>query len=490
MGKIYVIGLGPGNINALTMGAVNRINSGCKNYLRTENHPTIEYFKMNNIPYQSYDHIYDKEEDFKIVYQSIVEELIVESDKYEEINYYVPGNPFVAEKTVELLIQKNVTIEIISGMSFIEPMIELVGRDPVNGLKIVDGAVFNSLMVDINVDMIITQVYNSRILSEVKIILSEIYGDDHEIWIIDSAGIKGKEIKNYIPIYELDRFDEISSLTSIYVNKIEKNNKKTYDYNDIMGIMKLLRSEDGCPWDLKQTHQSLRECVIEEAYELVDAIDSGDIDNIVEELGDLLLQVIFHSQIAYDEGEFNPIEVTTSLANKLIYRHPHVFLGKTVENSQEVVYNWDKLKYAKRRLTSVTEILNDIPSLPALMKSYKIQDKAAKFGFDWEDISGPLDKIIEEYEEVIEALEEFGGGDVRVEEELGDLLFAVVNLSRFINVNPEVALNRTINKFIYRVQFMDNKSKEMGKNLQDMTLGEMDDLWNLAKLSFNEGIDN
>lgn len=388
-----------------------------------------------------------------------------------------------------MLLARNLDIEIVPGMSFIEPMIELVQRDPINGLKIVDGAAFNSLIVDINVDMIITQVYNQRILSEVKLILSEIYGDDHKIWIIDSAGIENQEKKSYMPIHEIDRFVGISSLTSIYVNKIEELNKKTYDYNDIMGIMKLLRSEEGCPWDLKQTHKSLRECVIEEAYELVDAIDSGDIDNLVEELGDLLLQVIFHSQIGYDEGEFNPIEVTTSLANKLIYRHPHVFLCKTVESSQEVVYNWDELKYAKRRLTSVTDRLKDIPSLPALMKSYKMQDKAAKIGFDWHDIRGPLDKIMEEYNEVIEAMDKFGRGDERVEDELGDLLFAVVNLSRFMDVNPEVALNRTINKFLYRFEFMEQKSKEIGKDLEQMSLEEMDDLWNLAKLNFNKGID-
>lgn len=488
MGKIYVIGLGPGSIDALTMGAVKRIKSGDKNFLRTEKHPTVEYFKKSNIPYSSFDYIYDSEEDFKGVYEKIVEQLIIESNKGETINYFVPGNPFVAEKTVEILLGKELDVEIVSGMSFIEPMIELVQRDPINGLKIVDGASFNSLMVDINVDMIITQVYNSRILSEVKIILSEIYGDHHKIWFVDSAGIEGMEKKQLLSIYELDRIHEISSLTSIYVNKIEENNKKTFDFNDIMGIMKLLRSEDGCPWDLKQTHESLRQCVIEEAYELVDAIDSGDVENIIEELGDVLLQVIFHSQIAYDEGKFNPIEVTTSLANKLIYRHPHIFLAETVESSEEVVYNWDELKYAERRLTSFTDRLKDISSLPALMKSYKIQEKAATIGFDWDDITGPLDKIMEEYNEVIEAMQQFGGGDVRVEEEIGDLLFAVVNLSRFMDVNPEVALNKTINKFIYRFEFMEQKSKEQGTSLDKMTLEEMDVLWNLAKLNLNKGI--
>lgn len=481
MGKIYVVGLGPGSVNALTLGAINRINKGCKNFLRTEDHPTVKYFHDNNILYETFDYIYDKEEDFKKVYEEIVEYLIRESYVNEEVNYFVPGNPLVAEKSVELLIERDVDIEIVSGMSFIEPMIELIHRDPINGLKIVDGSVFNSRMVDINVDVIITQVYNKRILSDVKLILSEIYGDEYNINVIHSAGIKGREEIQRIPIYKLDRIEYVGPLTSIYIEKIMEKDKKTFDYNDLMGIMKVLRSEDGCSWDMEQTHMSLRDCVIEEAYEVVDAIEKGDIDNLKEELGDLLLQVLFHMDIAYDEGEFNPIEVTSALGNKLIYRHPHVFSKKELESSEEIVYNWDKLKNEQRGHNSIIDRLNALPSLPALMRSFKIQDKVAKIGFDWDDIQGPLDKVIEEYEEVIEAMEDFGVGHEKVEEELGDLLFAVVNLSRFLDVNPEIALNRTIKKFIYRFEAMDRESRDMNKKLEEMSLEEMDVLWNNAK---------
>lgn len=481
MGKIYVVGLGPGSEDALTLGAIKRINSGKKNFLRTEKHPTVSYFHDNNKPFKSFDHIYDSEADFANVYRLIVENLILEAQADEDINYYVPGNPLVAEKTVELLLKEDVDVEIVSGMSFIEPIIEIVGRDPVDGLKIVDGAVFDSLMVDINVDMIITQVYNFRILSEVKIILSEIYGDEYYLWLIHSGGIPEYERVLYIPLYELDRIDDIGSLSSIYVPKVEKNNKNVYDFNDIMGIMRLLRGVGGCPWDLEQTHESIRSAVIEEAYEVVDAIDRGNTPDIIEELGDLLLQVVFHAQIAYEEGEFNPIDITTTLANKLIYRHPHVFTEKGVENSGEVVYNWNKLKYARRKITNLTDKIKDLPKLPALMTSYKIQEKAAEVGFDWDDIQGPIDKVTEEFNEVLEAMKEYGGGDKRVEGELGDLLFAVVNLSRFLDVNPEVALNSTINKFIGRLEFMEKKSVELGKDIEEMTLDEMDVLWNMAK---------
>lgn len=481
MGKIYVIGLGPGSINSLTLGAINRINSGKKNYLRTDKHPTVDYFKDNNISYKSYDYIYDSEDDFDKVYEKIVEELMAECASHGDINYYVPGNPMVAEKTVEILLKKDIDIEIVSGMSFIEPLIELVKRDPIHGLKIVDGTTFNNQVLDINSDMIITQVYNQRILIDLKIILSEVYGDDFNIWVIHSAGIEGEEKVNNIPIYQLDRIEEVGHLTSVYIPKIEEKDRKVFDFNDLIGIMKMLRSENGCPWDLEQTHKSIRQSVIEEAYEVVNAIDNDDIDNLIEELGDLLLQIIFHCQIAYDEGEFNLIEVTSALANKLIYRHPHIFLEKNVDNSKEVVYNWNKLKDSKRGYKDLTEKLKDLPNLPGLLKSSKIQDRAADIGFDWEDIQGPLDKIVEEYHEVLDAMNQFGHGDERVEEELGDLLFALVNLSRFLNVNPEVAINRTNNKFIKRIEIMELEAKKMGKGLDEMNLHQMDALWNQAK---------
>lgn len=482
MGKIYVIGLGPGSIDSLTLGAVQRINSGDANFLRTEKHPTVEYFKENKIPYKSFDYLYEAEEEFENVYKKIVDELIRES-KDKDINYFVPGNPMVAEKTVELLIEKGLDIEIISGMSFIEPIIELVVRDPINGLKLVDGAEFSSLVIDINCDLLITQVYNTRILSEIKIALSEIYGDEYEVYLIHSAGVKGEEEIYKIPVYELDRSSKTTALTSIYVPKMDKINKKVFDFSDLLGIMKLLRSENGCPWDREQDHKSIRQSVIEEAYEVVEAIDNDDLDGLIEELGDLLLQVIFHSQIADEEGEFNIYDVMSSLGKKLIYRHPHVFLQKNVENSSEVVYNWNKLKYEKRNITRFTDKLKDIPKLPALMTSFKIQEKAAEIGFDWEDLNGPIHKVKEEYEEVKEAIAKYEIGHEKIEDEIGDLLFAVVNLSRFLKVNPEVALYRTINKFIKRFEFIEKAVEESGKNLEDMTLEELDRLWNESKLN-------
>lgn len=486
MGKIYVVGLGPGNVDCLTLGALDRLNSGYINILRTENHPTISYLKENNIPYESYDYVYEEKENFKEVYNYIVEDLIRKSEEYGVINYFVPGNPLVAEKTVEILLdykkEKDIEIDLIPGMSFIDPILVAVGHDPVKGLKIIDGLNITGQKVDINTANIITQVYNKRVASSVKLYLSEIYGDEYEIYIVNSAGIEKEEEIFKIPIYELDRCDTINHLTSIYIPKVDKINTKIYDMNDLLDIIKILRGKEGCPWDREQTYLSIRESVIEEAYEVVEAIDEDDMDSLEEELGDLLLQVAFYSEMANEDGYFNIFDVTTGICNKLIFRHPHVFKQKKVEKCDEVVYNWNEMKFKNRNIENYTGRLRAVPKLPSLMRSYKVQKRAADVGFDWDNIYGAIDKVKEEYLEVIEEVDLCKGGDIeRVEEELGDLLFAVVNVCRFSNVNPEVALNKAINKFIKRFELMEIKSNELGKDFREMTLEQMDILWNEAK---------
>src|SRR5699024_9867800 len=220
MKKIYVLGLGPGDVNLLTLKAVERLNSGKINFLRTEKHPTVDYLRENNIAYRSYDYIYENSKDFEQIYDSIAKDLIKQVKIYNNINYFTPGNPLVAEKSVELLIKlaerEKIDIEIVPGMSFIDPIISGIKRDPINGLKILDALVLKSNELDINVDNIITQVYNKRVASEVKLTISEVYGDEYEIIFIDSSGMKDKEKMLRIPVYKLDRLEEIGDLTSVY----------------------------------------------------------------------------------------------------------------------------------------------------------------------------------------------------------------------------------------------------------------------------------
>lgn len=248
-------------------------------------------------------------------------------------------------------------------------------------------------------------------------------------------------------------------------------------------IIAILRVE--CPWDKKQTHETLRACMIEEAYEVVEAININNDENLEEELGDVILQVVFHSNLAEESGRFNLTDVINKECDKMIRRHPHVFLDKNSNNGinsiDKVLEKWENIKAAEKQETSATSRMDSVPkALPALTRATKIQKRAAEVGFDWDDISGALNKIKEETDEVIEASKENGAAD-HVAEELGDLLFSVVNVARFLKVDPEEALNSATRKFIRRFTYVEEQSLACGKQLENMSLEEMDELWDEAK---------
>lgn len=256
--------------------------------------------------------------------------------------------------------------------------------------------------------------------------------------------------------------------------------KKRYSLEDFIEIMKTLRGPNGCPWDREQSHESLKKSFIEETYEVLEAIDLKMSDKLCEELGDVLLQVVFHTIIAEEEGHFTIADVIDGVSKKMVSRHEHVFGKEKAQTADDVIDLWDKIKKKEKGARSQTEILKDVPPiLPALMRSYKVQEKAAKVGFDWDDVKDAWAKVEEEKDELKDAYE---SADIkRIQEELGDLLFAIVNVSRFLKVEPELALTGTVNKFIKRFEYIETKSIEGGRQLTDMTLEEMDVLWDEAK---------
>ncbi len=257
--------------------------------------------------------------------------------------------------------------------------------------------------------------------------------------------------------------------------------KDKYDFNDLLDIMARLRAENGCPWDKEQTHESLRIYLIEETYEVLEALDAGDRDKFCNELGDLLLQIVFHAQIAKEHGEFDIGNVTTEICSKLISRHPHIFGDVVADTPDQVLVNWEAIKKKEKKLKSQTGVLKDVPSnLPALMRSYKVQQKAAQVGFDWDDIEDVFRKVDEEIQELRDVYKSKNMD--RITDELGDTMFALVNLSRFLKVQPELALTGTINKFINRFEYIEQQSTKAGKKLEEMSLAEMDELWNEAKV--------
>ncbi len=249
-----------------------------------------------------------------------------------------------------------------------------------------------------------------------------------------------------------------------------------YDFSKLVEIMEKLRKE--CPWDKKQTRESLRPYLIEETYEVLEAIDEGNPDKLKEELGDLLLQVVFHAEIAKEKGEFDINDVIDFLCNKLIYRHPHVFGDVKVKSAEEVLENWEKLK--KREKNHADSVLSGVPKeLPALLQAFRLQEKASKVGFDWDNVEGVINKIKEELSELIEAVRE--KDKEKIEHEMGDLLFAIANLGRFVGVDPENALRKCNARFKERFQYIEKRLSEEGKSPQEVSLEYMDKLWEEAK---------
>ena len=254
--------------------------------------------------------------------------------------------------------------------------------------------------------------------------------------------------------------------------------KERYTYEDLLRVMEILRSENGCMWDKEQTHQSIRENFIEEVYEAAEAIDTGDAELLKEELGDVLFQVVFHAQIEREKGVFDMDDVADGICKKMIYRHPHVFGSTTVSSTGEVLANWDALKSEEKHESTVTAQLERVAkTLPALVRAQKIQKKAGKVGFDWENVQDALGKVHEELEEVERAV----NGDGDPAEELGDLLFATVNIARFIGANSEQTLERTCQKFISSFAYIERAALAQGKTLDELTLEQMDELYHEGK---------
>ncbi|HIT53797.1 MAG TPA: nucleoside triphosphate pyrophosphohydrolase [Candidatus Fimivicinus intestinavium] len=257
--------------------------------------------------------------------------------------------------------------------------------------------------------------------------------------------------------------------------------KDVYEIGDLLEIIRRLRSEGGCPWDREQTHESIKKNLIEETYEVIEAINKQDKTLLCEELGDVLMQVVFHAQIEAEAGAFTFADVADGVCKKLIERHPHVFGEVQVSGSDEVLRNWDDIKKRSKGQKSQTETMLSVPrELPALMRAGKIQKKAAKVGFDWPEVSGAVDKLYEETSELSAAIE--SGSEADMVEELGDLLFSVVNVSRFVGCDAEEALTASTDKFMRRFAHMEKLAQAQGRRLEDMSLSEMDGLWDEAKL--------
>lgn len=481
MGQITIVGLGPGDFGLITLDTWDKITNTDKLILRTAIHPTVAELDKRNVVYTSCDEFYEQGASFDDVYNSIAQKLIEEAKNGHDVVYAVPGSPLVAERTVVIIRQKakeaDVKLNIMPGMSFMEVLYQRLNIDPIDGLTILDACDLENLPSEMPSALVITQVYNQHVASDTKLTLMENYPEDYPVTFIRNLSLPDEEIRE-IPLYELDRQPHIDHLTSLYIGKMPKN-EQTFDLEPLEDVVKTLRSPGGCPWDIVQTHKSLRRNLIEEVYEVIEAIDLEDEKLLCEELGDLLMQVVFYARMAEEAKLFSMQDVIDGITEKLIRRHPHVFGDVDVKDAGEVLANWEAIKQAEK--TERTSILDGVPKdLPSLMAAYKLQHKAAKVGFDWPDIDPVWDKLEEELRELEEAIVD--GQKEKIEEELGDVLFTIVNISRFLKIDPEVALAGTNRKFRRRFSYIEEKVKAKRQNWESLSLIDLDELWQEAKL--------
>lgn len=484
MGKIEILGLGAGDLEQMPLGIYHRLLKSESIFLRTNQHPVVEQLEKEGFIYESFDHIYEKNDQFTDVYKEIVAQLL-EKAKESNIVYGVPGHPFVAESTVKLLLEEakehNIEIEILGGQSFLDNMFQALQIDPIDGCQIVDGTALKRESLQVRQHIIICQVYDAFIASEVKLTLMELLPDEYEVTIVTAAGSSQEQMKK-VPLYELDRETTLNNLTAVYVPPVEDELILYRNFEKLREVIAYLRGPNGCPWDKKQTHASLKKYLLEEAYEVLDAIDEEDDEHLVEELGDVLLQVMLHAQIGDDEGMFTIDDIIFTLTEKMVRRHPHVFQTENVEDADDVVQLWDEIKQQEKEDSgkSKSSILSGIPkSMPALYRANKLQKKAAKVGFDWNEVAPIWMKV---QEEIAEFMNETKQNHMEnATKEFGDVLFAFVNLARFYNIDPELALQSTNEKFYKRFIYIEKVLQERNLQFQDVDLTYLDEIWEEAK---------
>lgn len=474
--QITVVGLGPGNGRYLTRAAWTTLSQAGVVYLRTRRHPAVADLP-STVQLISYDHLYDTAEQFEDVYTQIVADLLRRAQQGDLV-YAVPGHPLVGESTVTRLLAQaeatGVSVIIEPGVSFVEPVLTAVRLDALDGLQIFDAidlAQYHVPPLNPDVPLLLGQVYSRLLAGELKMTLMALYPDEHEVTLVHAAGTSA-ELVETVPLYAIDRSEQINHLTSLVVPALPY----AASLPALAETIAILRSPGGCPWDQEQTPQSLRDDFLEEASEVLEALDNHDEEGLREELGDVFYHLLMQVQMASEDEIFRLTDVLAGIDAKLKYRHPHVWGDWQVAGSDEVIRNWEMLKQAKKGETAAS-ILDGIPlALPALARSQKIQRRVQQIGFDWPDISGVYQKLAEEIAELQEANDE-----AERTAELGDVLFVVVNLAKWLGVDAESALRQANLKFDRRFRQVEQLAAARSLDLSAMDLDALEALWQEVK---------
>ncbi len=473
-------------------------------FVRTLEHPTAREIAEQVAECISFDELYESAEDYDALYDRMAE-ILVESAAQKPTAFLVPGSPFVGETAAQRAVTaarvQGLEVRVVPGVSFVEAALCELGVDCLDeGLQVVDAYLIEKTVLGEG-PLLVAQCHSEELLSRVKLALLDEYPPEHRVAVIDGAysreatGSEGSVV--WVELVELDRGSaRPGPRTSLFVPPSSRSPGRAL--RDFVDLVEILRGPGGCPWDAAQTHHSLSRHLLEEAYEVLEAIDGlppeapgGELDPeaygvLEEELGDLLFQIAFHATLAKEAGAFTIADVARGIHEKLVSRHPHVFGTVEVSGPSEVARNWEAIKAEEKQRRS---LMDDIGrALPALLLAHKVQRRAASVGFDWSDPVGVFDKVREELEEVASELSGSGGDAVewavapsQVVHEVGDLLFAVVNLARHLRVDPEEALRKASRRFERRFRRMEEKAREKGLDLAGLSTEKLEALWAEAK---------
>ena len=475
---IVIVGLGPAGANNLTREAWDWLTQIDELWARTRYHPVF-----SDLPENLVVNSFDGEDEYlsSDYGKDIAEKIIQIAQQQGGITYAVPGSPFIAEETVREILARvadsDIAVRVIDGMSFLEPVCSALGIDPHPKLVLTDSLYLASIEIPFfpaSSPALISNLRPGMEASDLKLTLMNAYPDEYPVKLIHNAGLPD-ELVEEIPLYEIDQSLHTGLMTTLYLPARENGRA----FEDFQQIIARLRAPDGCPWDREQTHMSLRPYLLQESYEVLEALDEENADHLVEELGDLLLQIVLHAQIATENQDFNMTDVIAAVSEKIVRRHPHVFGGQDVESVDGVLHNWEQIKAEERKSKGEERksMLDGIPTaLPALTQADQIQQRAQRVGFDWKTIDPVIAKIHEELQELKEA-----DTPERKQSEAGDVLFAVVNLLRWLEIDPEMALRETNTRFRQRFGYIESAAARQGKQVEDLSFEEMDALWEEAK---------
>lgn len=473
---VTIIGLGPGSRQHWTQAAYTLLHQSDELYLRTAQHPGLKELPA---PTHSFDSWYQPGSNIDDIHRQVAAEIIKLGQRDGGVVYAVPGHPAIDEATVPYIRAQavNLPVTLIPGLSFFDAACIALNLDRPDTLQLADAAAVAALHhppLETGRPALITGLVGRNLAAQLTQTLLNAYADDVSLSLIQFTET---ERVWRCRLSELDSQPDLERATVLY---LPAQNIHT-SFSNFQETIAHLRAPEGCPWDREQTHQSLRPYLLEETYEVLETLDANDPIALAEELGDLLLQIVLHTQIAIDAGEFKMDAVIDHINRKLLRRHPHVFGTVEVNGVAEVKTNWEAIKKAEKAAKGQTvqnaSALDGIPpALPALAQAMAVSKKAVHVGFEWPNIEGVLDKIIEEAREITEATDA-----AHLESEIGDLLFSAVNLARWRGIDPESALRATNARFTERFKKMEGLAAAQGKTLPELSIEDMEALWQAAK---------